>query len=291
MATLGQWIGGSRPRTLPSAIAPVVIGAGLAARADSFIATRALLALVVALALQIGVNYANDYSDGIKGTDEVRVGPIRLVGQRLATPAQVKMAAFSSFAVAMLAGLALVLITQQWWLIAVGAASIAAAWFYTGGKHPYGYLGLGEVFVFVFFGLVPVLGTVYVQVLSIQSADVIAACAIGLLICTLLVVNNLRDIPTDIHAGKHTLAVVLGDRHTRWLYVSFMVVAFGLTIVLAAVTTWWVLLALLSFGLALRPIRIVLSGSLGPQLIIPLKQSGMLVLVYGLATGAMLAWL
>lgn len=290
MATLGEWVGGSRPRTLPSAIAPVAIGSGLAAAADGFIAVRALLALVVALALQVGVNYANDYSDGIKGTDEVRVGPVRLVGQQLATPAQVRLAAFASFAVAMLAGFALVLITQQWWLVLVGAACIAAAWFYTGGSHPYGYLGLGEVFVFIFFGLVPVLGTVYVQLLTVAAADIVAACAVGLLICTLLVVNNLRDIPTDVIAGKRTLAVVLGDRRTRGLYTAFVVIAALLTAWLAAMTTWWVLLALASFALAVGPIRLVVGGARGPQLVVALKQTGMLVLVYGLLVGGLLAW-
>jgi len=290
MATLSQWIAGSRPRTLPSAIAPVAIGTGLAARADSFMSTRAVLALVVALALQVGVNYANDYSDGVKGTDEIRIGPVRLVGQQLAEAGQVKLAAFASFAVAMIAGLGLVLMTREWWLIAVGAASVAAAWFYTGGKHPYGYLGLGEVFVFVFFGLVPVLGTVYVQVLSIARADVVAACAIGLLICTLLVVNNLRDIPTDRIVGKRTLAVTLGDRRTRQLYAALMLITALLTIWLAALTTWWVLMALVSFLLVGRALRIVLSGGVGPVLVLVLKQTGLIVLVYGLLTAGLLAW-
>jgi len=290
MATLSQWVAGSRPRTLPSAIAPVAIGCGLAARADSFMLVRALLALVVALALQVGVNYANDYSDGIKGTDEIRIGPVRLVGQGLAEPRQVKLAAFGSFAVAMVAGLALVLMTQQWWLIAVGAASVAAAWFYTGGRHPYGYLGLGEVFVFVFFGLVPVLGTVYVQTLGIGRADVVAACAVGLLVCTLLVVNNLRDIPTDRIAGKRTLAVALGDRATRALYTALMLLSAALTAWLAALTSWWVLLALLAYVLAIRAVRIVLGGGVGPVLVIVLKQTGIIVLVYGLLTAGLLAW-
>lgn len=290
MATVSQWIGGSRPRTLPSAIAPVAIGAGLAARADSFILTRVLLALVVALSLQVGVNYANDYSDGIKGTDEVRVGPVRLVGQKLAPPSQVKFAAFACFALAMLAGLALILITSLWWLIIVGVACVSAAWFYTGGKKPYGYLGLGEVFVFVFFGLVPVLGTVYVQTRNIIAADVLAASAIGLLICTLLVVNNLRDIPTDIDAGKRTLAVKLGDHRTRMLYVGFVMAAAVLTIGVAAISTWWLLLVLLSFALGVQPIRLVTSGAVGPNLVVALKQTGMLVLIYGIGTGALLAW-
>ncbi|CAB4902615.1 unannotated protein [freshwater metagenome] len=290
MATVSQWIGGSRPRTLPSAVAPVAIGAGLAARLESFILVRVLLALVVALALQIGVNFSNDYSDGIKGTDEVRVGPIRLVGQKLAEPQQVKYAAFLCYLVAMIAGLGLVLMTSQWWLILVGIACVAAAWFYTGGQRPYGYLGLGEVFVFIFFGLVPVTGTVYVQTLNVSAADLVAACAVGFLICTLLVVNNLRDIPTDTRAGKHTLAVKLGDRATRILYVIFVVLAFALTALLAALTTWWLLLGLLSFVFAIQPVRIVISGATGPMLIIPLKQSGILILIYGLACGAILAW-
>lgn len=290
MATLSQWVGGSRPRTLPSAIAPVAIGAGLAARLDSFMLSRVALALIVALALQVGVNFSNDYSDGIKGTDEVRVGPVRLVGQKLAEPKQVKLAAFLCYFVAMVAGLGLVLMTSQWWLILVGVACIAAAWFYTGGQRPYGYIGLGEVFVFIFFGLVPVIGTVYVQTLKVNAADVVAACAIGLLICTLLVVNNLRDIPTDTQAGKHTLAVRLGDRGTRILYVVFVALAFALTVELAALTTWWLLLGLLSFVFAIQPVRIVISGAVGPALIIPLKQSGLLILIYGLTCGALLAW-
>jgi 1,4-dihydroxy-2-naphthoate octaprenyltransferase len=290
MATISQWIGGSRPRTLPSAVAPVAIGAGLAARADSFIFIRVVLALIVALALQVGVNFSNDYSDGIKGTDEVRVGPVRLVGQKLAQPKQVKYAAFLCFLIAMTAGLGLVLMTSQWWLILVGIACVAAAWLYTGGQRPYGYMGLGEVFVFIFFGLVPVLGTVYVQSLAVTATDVVAACAIGLLICTLLVVNNLRDIPTDTQAGKRTLAVKLGDPGTRMLYMILIALAFALTVLLAILTTWWLLLALLSFVFAIQPMRIVARGAIGPQLIIPLKQSGLLILVYGLACGALLAW-
>jgi 1,4-dihydroxy-2-naphthoate octaprenyltransferase len=290
MATLSQWIAGSRPRTLPSAIAPVAIGAGLVARQDSFIAVRSLLALIVALALQVGVNYANDYSDGIKGTDEIRIGPVRLVGQGLARPSQVKLAAFASFGVAMVAGLALVIITTEWWLILLGAASIAAAWFYTGGKHPYGYFGLGEIFVFIFFGLVPVLGTVYVQALDIAAVDVVAACAVGFLICTLLIVNNLRDIPTDRIAGKRTLAVALGDQRTRLLYVLFMLLTIALTIWIAALTSWWVLFALVTFVLAVRPVLIVLGGGVGPVLVTVLKMTGILVLVYGLLTAALLAW-
>ena len=212
MATAAQWLEGARPRTLPAAIAPVAVGAGLAAWYAAFDALLSLLALVVAIALQVGVNYANDYSDGIRGTDRVRVGPVRLVGQGLAAPRAVKAAAFCCFGVGALAGLVLVWLCGQWWLVLVGAASIAAAWLYTGGPRPYGYAGLGEVFVFVFFGLVPVLGTVYVQVLGIGLADVVAAVGVGLLACAILVTNNLRDIPSDTDAGKRTLAVRIGDR-------------------------------------------------------------------------------
>ena len=171
MATAAQWVSGARPRTLPAAVAPVAVGAGLGAWAGAFALPRVLLALVVALMLQIGVNYANDYSDGIKGTDDRRVGPVRLVGQQLASPPAVKRAALLSFALAALAGLALVVLTTQWWLLLVGMASIAAAWLYTGGPRPYGYAGLGEIFVFVFFGLVPVVGTAYVQTLTITGVD------------------------------------------------------------------------------------------------------------------------
>ena len=171
-----------------------------------------MLALVVSLALQVGVNYANDYSDGIRGTDATRVGPLRLVGSGLASPGAVRAAAFACFAVAAVAGLGLVLLTGFWWLLAVGAACIVAAWFYTGGRHPYGYLGLGELFVFVFFGLVAVGGTVYVQLGRVPLAGLVAGVAIGALACALLVVNNLRDLANDARAGKRTLATRIGDR-------------------------------------------------------------------------------
>ena len=214
---------GARPRTLPAAVAPVLAGTGVAAYDGDAVWWKALLALVVSLALQVGVNYANDYSDGIRGTDAERVGPLRLVGSGLATPASVKAAALAAFGVAAVAGLVLAA-TTAWWLVVVGAVSVAAAWFYTGGSKPYGYLGLGEVMVFVFFGLVAVLGTQYVQAEEITPAGAYAACGIGLLACAILVANNLRDIPTDRVAGKMTLAVRLGDPRTRALYV-FLVLA------------------------------------------------------------------
>jgi 1,4-dihydroxy-2-naphthoate octaprenyltransferase len=289
MATASQWIGGSRPRTLPAAFAPVIVGTGLAAGAKSFNGWAALLALIVAVALQVGVNYSNDYSDGIRGTDEARVGPVRLVGQGLAPAEEVKRAAFFSFAVAMLAGLGLVLLTQKWWLLLVGLACVAAAWLYTGGKHPYGYLGLGEIFVFVFFGLVPVIGTFYVQALTVTSSSVIAACGVGFLSCAILVTNNLRDIPGDTVSGKRTLAVRLGDARTRVLYLMLVIGAAICVIALAFTYSKSAVLALASFALAVTPVRIVMSGARGRDLIAALKGTGTLVLVYGIVLGIGLA--
>ena len=288
MATAGQWIEGARPRTLPAAVAPVAVGAGLAANVDALMPARVLLALVVAVALQVGVNYANDYSDGIKGTDAVRVGPVRLVGQQLATPRSVKAAALGSFAVAAVGGLVLVGLTAQWWLLLVGAASIAAAWLYTGGPRPYGYAGLGEVFVFVFFGVVPVVGTAYVQTLVITAVDVVASVGVGPLACAILVTNNLRDIGGDSAVGKRTLAVRIGDRRTRLLYAAMVVVALAVPLALALMTSPWVALASATAALAVRPLRVVLGGALGPGLIPALKLTGVLLLVYGLVLGLLL---
>ena len=217
MTAAKYWVAGARPRTLPAAVVPVAVGSGVAAQYDDFIAWRAVLALVVALALQIGVNYANDYSDGIKGTDEQRVGPIRLVGSGLAAPGKVLAAAWLSFFAAGVAGLVLAIVVS-WWLLVLGAAAVAAAWFYTGGSRPYGYRGLGEVSVFAFFGLGAVLGTAYVQMERLSWLALAAAVPVGLIACALLVINNLRDIPTDEASGKRTLAVVIGDRRTRTLY-------------------------------------------------------------------------
>ncbi|MGZ4427235.1 MAG: 1,4-dihydroxy-2-naphthoate polyprenyltransferase, partial [Nocardioidaceae bacterium] len=233
MATPDQWIAGARPRTFPAAVSPVLAGTGVAVYEDGFVWWKALLALVVALALQVGVNYANDYSDGIRGTDQDRVGPLRLVGSGAASPRSVKLAAFASFGVACLVGLVLA-VTTAWWLVAVGAVCVVAAWFYTGGASPYGYRGLGEVMVFVFFGLVAVVGTTYVQTGAFSLSAVYAAVGVGALACAILVANNLRDIPTDRASGKRTLAVLLGDERTRYLYaflVALAVVALlGLTL-------------------------------------------------------------
>lgn len=289
MAGFGEWLGGARPRTLPAAVAPVLVGTGLAAWAGSVLVGRALLALVVAIALQVGVNYANDYSDGVRGTDAARVGPVRLVGQGLASPRSVRTAALLAFAVAAVAGLALVLLTGEWWLLGVGVASIAAAWLYTGGPRPYGYAGLGEVFVLVFFGVVPVVGTAYVQTLVITAEQVVAGLGVGALAVAILIANNLRDIPGDTVAGKRTLAVRLGDSRTRVLYVATVAVGVAVPVALAPLTSALVALAALVGVLGIRPIATVLRGAAGPALVPVLKQTGLLLLAYGIALGALLA--
>ncbi|MDF2966569.1 MAG: 1,4-dihydroxy-2-naphthoateoctaprenyltransferase [Nocardioidaceae bacterium] len=290
MATPAQWVEGARPRTLPAAVAPVVAGTGAAAHADAFDVGKALLALVVALALQVGVNYANDYSDGIRGTDDDRVGPLRLVGSGAAAPAAVRRAAFGCFGVAAVAGLVLAA-TSGWWLVGVGAVAIAAAWFYTGGSRPYGYRGLGELFVFCFFGLVAVCGTTYVQVGTVTGPSLLAGVAVGALACAILVGNNLRDIPTDELAGKRTLAVVLGDRGTRSMYVALLVAAFVLLAVLAVATPATVL-GLVALPFAVRAARPVLAGMVGRDLVPVLRDTGLAELAWavgvavGLALGA-----
>jgi 1,4-dihydroxy-2-naphthoate octaprenyltransferase len=286
VASVAQWVEGARPRTLPAAVAPVAVGTGAAFGLDGGSWPRALLAMVVALALQVGVNYANDYSDGIRGTDEERVGPLRLVGSGAATPRAVKAAAVAAFAVAGVAGIALVALAGAWWLLAVGAACILAAWFYTGGRNPYGYNGLGEVFVFVFFGLVAVLGTTYTQAGRISAAAVVGACGVGLIACAILVANNLRDVPSDTIAGKRTLAVMLGDPASRTLYVSMVAVALVAVPVIALLTrSPWPLLGLLAAPLAVPPVRAVRARAEGGALVPVLAATGRLELVYGLLLG------
>jgi 1,4-dihydroxy-2-naphthoate octaprenyltransferase len=287
MATPAQWLAGARPRTLPAALAPVLVGTGAAAGLDGFRAVPAVLALVVALALQVAVNYANDYSDGVRGTDADRVGPMRLVGSGAATPRQVLIATALAFAVAAVAGLALAALSS-WWLIAVGAVCIAAAWTYTGGPLPYGYRGLGEIFVFVFFGVVAVVGTTFVQTRSLEGLAFAAAVPIGLLIVAILVVNNLRDIPGDAAVGKRTLAVVVGDRATRVGYIALLAAAFGAMILIGLVRPW-ALLGLLAAPLAVPPGRIVLRGGRGPALIAALQGTGLLTLLAGVMLAAGLA--
>jgi 1,4-dihydroxy-2-naphthoate octaprenyltransferase len=279
------WIAGARPRTLPAAVAPVLAGTGAAAFADSVVWWKALLALGVSLALQIGVNYANDYSDGIKGTDDDRVGPLRLVGSGLVPARSVKLAALGFLGLGAALGLVLAA-TTTWWLLLVGVAALGAAWTYTGGPSPYGYRALGEVSVFVFFGLVAVLGTAYVQVEEITLPAVAASIGVGALACAILVANNLRDIPTDSVTGKKTLAVVLGDRWTRRLFALLLLIALA-TLVWSAVFTAWALLGLVMVPLAVRARQVVASGAQGMALIPVLKDTGIAELLYaaGLAVG------
>ena len=268
------WLAGARPRTLPAAVAPVLAGTAVAAHLDGAVWWKAVLALVVSLALQVAVNYANDYSDGIRGTDDDRVGPPRLVGSGLASPRSVRLAAFAAFGVAGFAGLVLAA-TTAWWLVAVGVLAILAAWFYTGGTSPYGYRGLGEVMVFVFFGLVAVVGTTYVQTESFDWPALYAAVGIGALACAILVVNNLRDIPSDREVGKRTLAVALGPERTRGLYALLVLAAAVAVVAVASATSWWVLVGL---GFLLRmavPLRTVLGGATGPALVPVLQQTGL----------------
>ncbi|WP_322937678.1 1,4-dihydroxy-2-naphthoate polyprenyltransferase [Nocardioides bizhenqiangii] len=294
MATPAHWLQGARPRTLPAAVAPVVAGTGVAAY-DGFGAEavwwKALLALVVSLALQVAVNYANDYSDGIRGTDDERVGPLRLVGSGLASPAAVKRAAFLAFGVAGVAGLVLAA-TTAWWLVAVGLLCVLAAWYYTGGSKPYGYLGLGEVMVFVFFGLVAVAGTTYVQTEEWGESGwtaLVAGAGVGALACAILVANNLRDIPTDTVAGKITLAVRLGDRRTRLFYAVLVGLALAALVGVAALATPWALLGLPFLALAVPAGRTVLGGAVGPGLIPVLQRTGLAELVWALGCGIGLA--
>lgn len=287
MTTAAHWLEGARPRTLPAAFAPVLVGTGAAAAADGARLGRALLALVVALALQVGVNYANDYSDGVRGTDDDRVGPLRLVGGGHASPRAVLRAALLCFGVAAATGLVLAALTS-WWVLLVGAAAIAAAWGYTGGAKPYGYRGFGEVSVFVFFGLVAVLGTTFVQLERLTWPALAGGVACGALACAILVTNNLRDLPTDERSGKRTLAVVLGDRRTRVLYPALVGAALLVPVVLApAVPT--ALLALLAVPLAIAPVQRVRAGTAGRDLVAVLAATGKLQLGYGVLLAAGLA--
>ncbi|MEV6277625.1 1,4-dihydroxy-2-naphthoate polyprenyltransferase [Nocardia sp. NPDC051832] len=288
MATAAQWIEGARPRTLPNAIAPVLAGTGAAAALDGFVWWKAVLALLVSLALIVGVNYANDYSDGIRGTDDERVGPLRLVGSKLATPGAVKNAAIISLGIGAVLGLVLAA-TTAWWLLLVGVACLAGAWFYTGGSKPYGYSGFGEIAVFVFFGLIAVLGTEFVQAEKIDWVGVVLAVAVGSYSSAVLVANNLRDIPTDTESGKTTLAVKLGDPRTRTLHLALLVIPFIATLALVAKTPF-VLVGLLAIPLAVRANAPVRGGKQGLELIPALRDSGLALLVWSALTALALAF-
>jgi 1,4-dihydroxy-2-naphthoate octaprenyltransferase len=288
VATVAQWVQGARPRTLPNAVAPVLVGTGAAIGTGAVRPGFALLALLVAVAMVIGVNYANDYSDGTRGTDDDRVGPLRLVGSGVAAPSAVRTMAFGWLGLAMLAGVVLVALSGKWWLLIVGAVCVLGAWFYTGGKHPYGYLGLGEVAVFLFFGPVAVLGTAYVQSGPPGALSLIGAIGVGMLSCSVLVANNLRDIESDEEVGKRTLAVLLGDRDTRRLYAALVGIPMLLSVV-GAIANPWLLLGLIAAPLAYSPVRRVLNGVRGRDLIAVLGSSGAVMLVWSLGTAVGLA--
>jgi 1,4-dihydroxy-2-naphthoate octaprenyltransferase len=289
------WLEGARLRTLPLAVAPVAIGAGAAASIQSFNLTLSLLALAVALCLQIGVNYANDYSDGIRGTDAKRVGPLRLTGSKSVKPEAVKRVAFAFFAVAAMAGLAIVLITQIWWLIAVGLVAIIAAWFYTGGKSPYGYAALGELSVFVFFGLVATVGTAYIQIDNFEKNSLVmivsfaGATAIGLFSSAVLMVNNIRDIDLDRHVSKNTLAVKVGRTAAKAIYFAFVWIPM---ILLSVFVLFYpaTVFAYVSFFFIAPATLIVATAKTPKELILALKLTSFgalaysLLLAYGLAT-------
>ena len=283
--TAGDWIGAARLRTLPLAITPILVGTGAAVLVtDVFHWVIALFCLIVSVSLQIGVNYANDYSDGVRGTDDYRVGPARLTASRKVKPRTVLLVALVFFAIAALAGLAITIRTQQWWLLAVGAVCILAAWFYTGGKRPYGYYGLGELFVFVFFGLVATAGSAFVQALTVNLEAWLGGVGVGLLACAVLMANNLRDVAQDKIARKRTLAVLVGPLVGRILFVVFMLVPF-------AIAGFWALLypsaLLVQFALlaALPACVIVLTAKAPREFIIALQLASLTALVYGVGLG------
>jgi 1,4-dihydroxy-2-naphthoate octaprenyltransferase len=287
VTAVSAWVQGARPRTLPAAVAPVVAGTGAAALAGGAVWWKAATALGVSLALQIGVNYANDYSDGVRGTDDDRVGPLRLVGSGLASPAAVKTAAQAALVIGAALGV-LLAATTSWWLLLIGLAALVAAWTYTGGSNPYGYRGLGEVSVFVFFGLIAVVGTTFVQVERVTWPSVVAGVVVGALACAILVANNLRDVHTDLEAGKRTLAVRLGERRTRQLYSGLGLAAWAGVIACALATPWALagLVGLLPWVPAARAVR---KGAAGPALIPVLQQTGIAELLTSIGLAVVFA--
>jgi len=286
MTTREQWIAGARPKTLPAAIAPVLVGTAFAGYNASLFNT--FLALVVALGLQIGVNYANDYSDGIKGTDANRVGPMRLVGSGAATPEAVKKAAFISFGIAALAGI-YISARSSWLLLIVGALALVAAWTYTGGPKPYGYMALGEVSVFIFFGVVATVGTYFIHVDTVSREVILASFAMGAIACAILVLNNLRDLEKDAAANKRTLAVVMGDKSTRDLYKWLMFFALIIAVALSFFSFYY-LLGLVALPLIAKSVRAVSNGASGTALIQLLANTGRIQIIYAVAL-SLAAWL
>ncbi len=290
MTSLNIWFQGARPKTLGAAIAPVLVGSSIAYYEKSFDLTISLLALMVSISIQIAVNYANDYSDGIKGTDDQRVGPVRLVGQELASPKSVKTAAIIFFSIAALAGLFITILSNQWWFLLLGLSAIVAAWTYTGGPKPYGYAGLGELFVFIYFGLVAVIGTIYAQTLYLKPYFFLYAISIGLFASAILVANNLRDREKDKQNNKNTLAVKLGDLKTRNLYVLFMILPFVLIMSLflynrinpGARIGATIQIQLLALLLAWRSIKPVINKVIGKELIPVLVKTGQTELLWAL---------
>jgi 1,4-dihydroxy-2-naphthoate octaprenyltransferase len=273
MTSLDTWVRGGRPHTLAAAVAPVIIGTALAGTHAMFM--RAGLALIVSLSLQIGVNYSNDYSDGIRGTDSDRVGPIRIVASGLATPAAVKKAAFIAFSLAGIAGIALAALSS-WWLILVGALAILAAWTYTGGKTPYGYKGFGEISVFTFFGLVATMGTYYVQTETLTLRSLAAAIPIGALSCAILAINNIRDRTKDALVGKHTLAVYLGENGSRNFFALLLLLAH----IAALFVTPWALFTLAALPFSLR-LACEVKGEMESAALIPMiAKTGQLQLLF-----------
>ena len=290
MTSLNIWFQGARPKTLGAAIAPVLVGSSIAYYEKSFDLTISLLALIVSISIQIAVNYANDYSDGIKGTDDQRVGPVRLVGQKLASPKSVKTAAIIFFSIAALAGLLITTLSNQWWFLLLGLSAIVAAWTYTGGPKPYGYAGLGELFVFIYFGLVAVLGTTYAQTLYLKPYFFLYAISIGLFASAILVANNLRDREKDKQNNKNTLAVKLGDQKTRNLYVLLMILPFILLLTLFIYDRInpririgaTIQIQLLALFLAWRSIKPVIKKVMGKELIPVLVKTGQTELLWAL---------
>lgn len=288
MTSLKIWIQGSRPKTLGAAISPVIVAWAIAYYENSFNLYIAILALIVSITIQIGVNFANDYSDGIKGTDENRIGPVRLVGQKLASPKSVKLAAYLFFFIGALAGLLLTIETKQWWFLILGALAIISAWTYTGGPKPYGYLGLGEIFVFIFFGLVATLGTIYAQTLYFKTYFLIYAFVMGFFATAILVANNLRDREKDEQNNKITLAVKLGDSRTRKFFISLLVLAYLFPIIEILINQLnnsydkFIPLYLASFPFAFDAIKRVRNKAIGKDLIPVLVVTGQTQLFYSL---------